>query len=128
MLRYSYYTAGSGGAGPTILETSMLLAGEECTVYKEGQSYQLPPISNRREVDFGPGARGAVCVCVCSCGGCRLAGCSVRSAALAKGGRHTGACHARVTAVCCSPRCHRRHRPQGCVPLQPARGGLSTQV
>ncbi|WIA20028.1 hypothetical protein OEZ86_013684 [Tetradesmus obliquus] len=55
MLRYSYYTAGSGGAGPTILETSFLLAGEQCTVYKEGQAYQLPPISNRREVDFGPG-------------------------------------------------------------------------
>lgn len=55
MLRYSYYTAGSGGAGPTILETSFLLAGEACTVYKEGQAYQLPPISNRREVDFGPG-------------------------------------------------------------------------
>jgi hypothetical protein len=55
MLRYSYYTAGSGGAGPTILETSFLLAGEECTVYKEGQAYKLPPISNRRDVDFGPG-------------------------------------------------------------------------
>ncbi len=27
-LLYSYYTAGSGGAGPTILETSFLLAGE----------------------------------------------------------------------------------------------------
>jgi len=34
LLRYSYYTAGSGGAGQTILETSFLLAGEECTVYK----------------------------------------------------------------------------------------------
>jgi hypothetical protein len=56
MLRYSYYTAGSGGAGPTILETSFLLAGEECTVYKDGQPYKLPPISNRRDVDFGPGA------------------------------------------------------------------------
>lgn len=55
MLRYSYYTAGSGGAGPTILETSFLLAGEECTVYKDGQPYKLPPISNRRDVDFGPG-------------------------------------------------------------------------
>lgn len=60
MLRYSYYTAGSGGAGPTILETSFLLAGEECTVYKDGQPFKLPPISNRREVDFGPG----VCACV----------------------------------------------------------------
>ncbi len=54
-LRYSYYTAGSGGAGPTILETSLLLAGEEVTVYKEGEKFILPPISNRREVDFGPG-------------------------------------------------------------------------
>jgi hypothetical protein len=33
-VRYSYFTAGSGGAGPTILETSLLLAGEETTVYK----------------------------------------------------------------------------------------------
>ena len=56
-LRYSYYTAGSGGAGPTILETSFLLAGEECTVYKEGKAFKLPPVSNPRDVDFGPGAR-----------------------------------------------------------------------
>ena len=54
-LRYSYYTAGTGGAGPTILETSLLLAGEEVTVYKDGQAFILPPISNRREVDFGQG-------------------------------------------------------------------------
>lgn len=54
-LRYSYYTAGSGGAGPTILETSFLLAGEECTVYKGGQAFQLPPVSHPRTVDFGPG-------------------------------------------------------------------------
>ena len=33
-LLYSYYTAGSGGAGPTILETTLLLAGEEVTAYK----------------------------------------------------------------------------------------------
>lgn len=54
-LRYSYYTAGSGGAGPTILETSFLLAGEPCTVYRDGEAFSLPPVSNRREVDFGPG-------------------------------------------------------------------------
>jgi hypothetical protein len=39
------------------LETSFLLAGEQCTVYKEGKAYKLPPISNRREVDFGPGGK-----------------------------------------------------------------------
>ncbi|GFR50296.1 hypothetical protein Agub_g12486 [Astrephomene gubernaculifera] len=54
-LRYSYYTAGSGGAGPTILETSFLLAGEPVVVFKDGQQLSLPPVSERREVDFGPG-------------------------------------------------------------------------
>jgi hypothetical protein len=37
------------------LQTSFLLAGEPVTVYRDGQQYKLPPISNRREVDFGPG-------------------------------------------------------------------------
>lgn len=36
--RYSYYTAGSGGAGPTILATSFLLLGEETIVYVDGKS------------------------------------------------------------------------------------------
>lgn len=31
---YSYFTAGTGGAGPTILETSMLLAGEDVVAFK----------------------------------------------------------------------------------------------
>ena len=31
---YSYYTAGSGGAGPTILNTTFLLAGEDVVAYK----------------------------------------------------------------------------------------------
>lgn len=31
---FSYFTAGSGGAGPTILETTLLLAGEEVVAYK----------------------------------------------------------------------------------------------
>lgn len=35
-VRYSYYTAGSGGVGPTILETSFLLAGTDVTVYRDG--------------------------------------------------------------------------------------------
>jgi saccharopine dehydrogenase-like NADP-dependent oxidoreductase len=52
---YSYYTAGSGGAGPTILNTTFLLAGEEVVAYKNNQAVTLPPVSNRRAVDFGPG-------------------------------------------------------------------------
>ncbi|CAG9466044.1 unnamed protein product [Pedinophyceae sp. YPF-701] len=52
---YSYYTAGTGGAGPTILATSLLLAGEDVEAFKDGEKVVLPPISNRRVVDFGPG-------------------------------------------------------------------------
>jgi hypothetical protein len=36
-LRFYYYTAGSGGAGPTILATSFLLLGEEVVAYNKGQ-------------------------------------------------------------------------------------------
>lgn len=35
-LRFSYYTAGTGGAGPTILATSFLLLGEEVVAYSKG--------------------------------------------------------------------------------------------
>jgi len=38
-VRFSYYTAGTGGAGPTILATSFLLLGEEVTAYKQGKCY-----------------------------------------------------------------------------------------
>lgn len=36
-VRYTYYTAGSGGVGPTILETSFLLAGTDVVVYSNGE-------------------------------------------------------------------------------------------
>ena len=50
---YSYFTAGSGGAGTTILATSFLLCGEEVTAYKDGAPIRVPPVSGRRVVDFG---------------------------------------------------------------------------
>lgn len=50
---YSYFTAGTGGAGPTILETTFLLAGEPVVAYKDGVAVTLPPVSNKRVVDFG---------------------------------------------------------------------------
>lgn len=34
--RFYYYTAGSGGAGPTILSTSFLLLGEDVVAYSKG--------------------------------------------------------------------------------------------
>lgn len=35
--RFYYYTAGTGGAGPTILATSFLLLGEDVIAYNKGQ-------------------------------------------------------------------------------------------
>jgi len=54
-LSYHYFTAGSGGAGPTILSTSFLLCGEQVTAYKDGAAVTLPPASYRQVVDFGSG-------------------------------------------------------------------------
>lgn len=34
--RFSYFTAGSGGAGPVILQTSFLLMGEDVVAYRKG--------------------------------------------------------------------------------------------
>jgi hypothetical protein len=36
--RFFYYTAGTGGAGPTILATSFLLLGEDVIAYNKGTS------------------------------------------------------------------------------------------
>ena len=43
-VRYFYYTAGSGGVGTTILETSFLLAGTDVVVYVDGQEVSLPAV------------------------------------------------------------------------------------
>jgi saccharopine dehydrogenase-like NADP-dependent oxidoreductase len=53
-ITFSYFTAGSGGAGTTILATSILLCGEEVVAYKDGEAVRVPPVSGRRVVDFGP--------------------------------------------------------------------------
>jgi saccharopine dehydrogenase-like NADP-dependent oxidoreductase len=52
-LSFSYFTAGTGGAGPTILTTSLLLCAEDALVYKDGTALRLPPVSGRRVIDFG---------------------------------------------------------------------------
>ncbi|XP_054817822.1 uncharacterized protein LOC129317534 [Prosopis cineraria] len=54
-LRFNYYTAGSGGAGPTILATSFLLLGEEVVAYSKGEKVKLKPYSGMLNVDFGKG-------------------------------------------------------------------------
>ncbi|CAI9106184.1 OLC1v1005267C1 [Oldenlandia corymbosa var. corymbosa] len=54
-LRYYYYTAGSGGAGPTILATSFLLLGEEVVAYSKGVEVRLKPYSGMLNINFGQG-------------------------------------------------------------------------
>ncbi|KAK1576299.1 hypothetical protein Q3G72_012745 [Acer saccharum] len=56
-LRFSYYTAGTGGAGPTILATSFLLLGEEVVAYNKGEKIKLKPYSGMLSVDFGKGIK-----------------------------------------------------------------------
>ncbi|KAJ7298019.1 hypothetical protein O6H91_Y021600 [Diphasiastrum complanatum] len=54
-LRFSYFTAGSGGVGPTILATSFLLLGEEVLAYSQGEQVKRRPYSSELLVDFGKG-------------------------------------------------------------------------
>ncbi|KAK9079406.1 hypothetical protein SSX86_001077 [Deinandra increscens subsp. villosa] len=54
-LRFYYYTAGTGGAGPTILATSFLLLGEEVIAYNKGEKIKLRPYSGMVSIDFGKG-------------------------------------------------------------------------
>ncbi|KAF0913329.1 hypothetical protein E2562_021978 [Oryza meyeriana var. granulata] len=56
-LRFFYYTAGSGGAGPTILTTSLLLLVEDVIAYNKGEEIKLKPYSGALSIDFGKGVR-----------------------------------------------------------------------
>ncbi|CAM0146098.1 unnamed protein product [Urochloa decumbens] len=56
-LRFFYYTAGSGGAGPTILTTSFMLLGEDVIAYNKGEEVKLKPYSGALNIDFGKGVR-----------------------------------------------------------------------
>ncbi|CAO2145523.1 unnamed protein product [Urochloa humidicola] len=56
-LRFFYYTAGTGGAGPTILATSFLLLGEDVMAYNKGEEIKLKPYSGALNIDFGKGVR-----------------------------------------------------------------------
>ncbi|XP_015952745.1 uncharacterized protein LOC107477273 [Arachis duranensis] len=54
-LRFSYYIAGTGGAGPAVLLGSLLLLGEEVIAYSEGEKVKLEPYSGKLNVDFEKG-------------------------------------------------------------------------
>ena len=50
---YSYFCAGSGGVGTTILATSYMLCGEEVVCWEADKEVRCPPATQRKVVDFG---------------------------------------------------------------------------
>lgn len=50
---FSFYTAGSGGAGPTILSATFLILGEDVLTYVEGKPVYRKSASDSKLVDFG---------------------------------------------------------------------------
>eukprot|EP00210_Caulerpa_lentillifera_P004710 g4494.t1 len=54
-VKYFYFTAGSGGAGQTLLVTSLMLLGETVNAFQDGKRITMPPMSQPITVDFGPG-------------------------------------------------------------------------
>jgi len=52
---FSFYTAGSGGAGPTILSATFLILGEDVLTYRNGQPVYYKSATDVRSVDFGQG-------------------------------------------------------------------------
>ena len=60
-LRFSYYTAGSGGVGPTIMATSMLLAGEPVVAFKDGKKVRSPAFGHQGGMHCGCGSGWCSC-------------------------------------------------------------------
>lgn len=54
-IRFSYYTAGTGGIGSTVLASTFLLLSEDVKTYRGagGQAVIRPPASDLETVDFG---------------------------------------------------------------------------
>ena len=50
---YSYFCAGSGGVGDTILATSYMLCGEDVVCWEDGKQVVTRPATQRKVVDFG---------------------------------------------------------------------------
>jgi len=50
---FSFFTAGSGGAGETILTATFLLLGEDVLTYVNGKPMKKQPASDSKWIDFG---------------------------------------------------------------------------
>lgn len=51
--KFSFFTAGSGGAGPTILAATFLLLGQDVLVYKNNEKVLKKSVSDMKSVNFG---------------------------------------------------------------------------
>ena len=60
-LELSFFTAGTGGAGPTIVSATFLLLAEEALTLSGGELSGQPAWSGRRIVDFGSGVGRRAC-------------------------------------------------------------------
>ena len=54
-LDFSFFTAGTGNAGPTIVSATFLLLATPALNYRNGKAIQKEPWTERRDIDFGPG-------------------------------------------------------------------------
>ncbi len=54
-LEFSFFTAGSGGAGPTILTATFLILGENVLTYVNGNPVYIKSGSESKIIDFGKG-------------------------------------------------------------------------
>eukprot|EP00746_Dinoflagellata_sp_MGD_P015269 gnl/MRDRNA2_/MRDRNA2_133840_c0_seq1.p1 gnl/MRDRNA2_/MRDRNA2_133840_c0~~gnl/MRDRNA2_/MRDRNA2_133840_c0_seq1.p1 ORF type:complete len:509 (-),score=67.20 gnl/MRDRNA2_/MRDRNA2_133840_c0_seq1:115-1641(-) len=73
---FSFYTAGSGGAGPTILSATFLILGEDVLTYKNGQEVLEKSATDSYTIDFGPGIgpREVARLNLIECESCHVAG------------------------------------------------------
>ena len=68
-LEFSFFTAGSGGAGPTILTATFLILGEDVLTYHDGVPVYIKTGKYTQKVDFGPaiGEREVICMNLIEC-------------------------------------------------------------
>lgn len=52
---FSFFTAGSGGAGPTILTATFLILGEKVLIYRDGKPEYRKSATDPKTIDFGRG-------------------------------------------------------------------------
>lgn len=75
---FSFFTAGSGGAGPTILTATFLILGENVLIYRDGKAEYRKSATDANKIDFGKefGMREVVRLNLIECESCAVSGIS----------------------------------------------------